>query len=451
MIPNYIRVAAIDNDLDHLNKIYSGLVRAGFWVMPFHYDLGRISPMPPAPFNGVRLVFTDIHLSEGQMSNMPIHAMAIIESLKRIVCDGPYAIMFWTQYPEDADNVMQEIRIRAKEADFLLPVAYGCINKSLVIGSGEEPENLEEFKRQLDSEIHKCGALLLSISWEERVSQAAIKSTHRLFELSQKDSTGEESIVVWQKLLSSLSTSAVGTERANLAPSAAMDAALLPILEDRLQGTSSSVHSSLEQMLIDQFGNWPENVSKSSLNSHYLIEAISQPNTVLPSGRGVVSRISRTAWDENHPDKFGLSCSALVGKEFFLIPPAEGSAILDSVIPCVVTLTPECDDVQGKVGAFRYLLAILVPCTDANRRLFYSRTKASYANLSIFSAGTLDLDIDDVREDYILLISCNRFFAKPDANLLHATPLLRLRRGVLEELSHHYATHARRPGVMRFS
>lgn len=450
MIPQFIRVAAVDNDREHLDKIYSGLVRAGFWVMPFHYDLGSITPIPPRAFNGVRLIFTDIHLIDGAMNNMAQQALAIIRSLKKIVCDGPYAIIFWTQYPADAENVMTEIKARAEDEGFLLPVTHGCIDKSIVLNLGEDEESLVGLTSELQAEIQKCGALLLSISWEERVSQAAVKSTHRLFDLSNMNPSAESPLDVWHKLLSSLSTFAVGEQRAVQAPVAAMDIALLPILEDRLQAASDSVAEGLNEMLAAQFGNWPASVAKPSLNTHYLVERIVQPSTLSPAIRGMVSRVSKPEWDEHQPSIFGGPCNEVILKEFFLTEPNENDPLINTIIPCVVTLTPECDDVQGKVGSYRYLLAILFPYSEDNRKFYFSRSKNKYSNLSIFDVGILDLEIDGAKRDYALLISCNRFFARPTNELLHASPLLRLRRGTLEELSHQYATHARRPGVMRF-
>ncbi|WP_146036400.1 hypothetical protein [Pseudomonas protegens] len=449
MIPQFVRVAAIDNEQDHLNQIYSALASAGYWVMPFLYDFGGITPSPSKPFNGVRIVFTDIHLFEGGMNNMAQHALAIMQSLKKIVCDGPYAIIFWTKHPDDAEAVFRDITARAEDLDLVLPVGYGCINKDLVLALEEKPDRLPELIEQINTAILNCGALLLSISWEERVSQAAIRSTHRLYELTkQPDNAG--SLARWHKLLAFLSTQAVGSAQAALSPVAAMDAALLPILEDRLDLSAEHV-APLDEFLAREFGNRPEQISGSSLNTHYLVSNLQNSVGTSPAGRGVVSRIDRTSWDQNCPELWGASCSQVLASEF-LWPTTkpDSQEFLDSLVPCVVTLTPECDDVQGKVYSYRYLLGVFVPFTKDSKARYFSTSKSKYSNLSIFEVGVISLDLDGVLKDYCLLVSCNRFFAKPTRDLLHVKPTLRLRRATLEELSHHYTTHARRPGVMRF-
>jgi len=449
MIPKFVRVAAIDNEQEHLEKIYSALVRAGYWVMPFLYDLGSVSPEPPSPYNGVRLIFTDIHLNDGGMNNMAQQALAIVSALKKIVCDGPYVVIFWTKFPTDAEEVFNNIKVRAKELELVPPVGYGCIDKNLVLTS--DNSNLVELKTQIDEAIKNSGALLLSVSWEERVSQAAVLTTHRLFELARSNEN-EDALTIWHKLLSFLSAQSVGEAQVQRAPIAAMDSALLPILEDRLTAAASHAVDSLGELLLTEDGNMPPSISCPSLNSHYLVSTLVADGGYLPSSRGVVSLIQRNEWDASQNDVWGCSCNDAIRKEFLLTTNQSLSDDkIDEIQPCLVTLTPECDDVQGKVVSYRYLFAVLVPFSDSNRSWYFSKSKKQYSNLSIFDAGVLSLDIGSGKSDYCLLISCNRFFARPTSELMNVTPKLRLRRATLEELSHHYATHSRRPGVMRFS
>ncbi|WP_422775573.1 hypothetical protein, partial [Pseudomonas aeruginosa] len=184
---------------------------------------------------------------------------------------------------------------------------------------------------------------------------------------------------------------------------------------------------------------------------HYLVSTLGNA-AAFASSRGVVSVINKEGWDADQLELWGQTCNQVLVQEFFLSGHQNvDEALLGTLKPCVVTLTPECDDVQGKVGSFRYLLGVLIPYSEAVRGRYYSKSKRQYSNLSIFDVGVLSVDVGDGVKDYCLLISCNRFFAKPTAELLNVEPKLRLRRATLEELSHHYATHARRPGVMRFS
>ncbi|HBN8469791.1 TPA: hypothetical protein ACOJM5_001890 [Pseudomonas putida] len=448
MIPKFVRVAAVDNERDHLEKIHSALVSAGFWAMPFLYDLGSVKPLPPSPYNGVRIIFSDIHLVDGGMNNMAQQALAIIACLKKIVCDGPYALIFWTQFPQDAEQVFREILARTGD-DLIAPVGFGCIDKSLVLGLEENPERLPELLTQINVAIESCGALLLSISWEERVSQAAIRSTYRLFDLAHQKAAGG-SLEQWHQLLAYLAVEAVGEPQARRTPVSAMDAALLPILEDRLHVSAEDV-APLNALLEEKIGAGTGAVSKSSLNAHYLVSTLGNA-AAFASSRGVVSVINKEGWDADQLELWGQTCNQVLVQEFFLSGQQNvDDALLGTLKPCVVTLTPECDDVQGKVGSFRYLLGVLIPYSEAVRGRYYSKSKRQYSNLSIFDVGVLSVDVGDGVKDYCLLISCNRFFAKPTAELLNVEPKLRLRRATLEELSHHYATHARRPGVMRFS
>lgn len=450
MIPTHVRVAALDNDKEHLNKIYSGLARAGYWVMPFHFDAGALSPLPSSPNNGIRIIFSDIHLVEGQMFKMTTHAQALISCLKRIVSEGPYIVIFWTAHPDDATEVIREVRNRIGNEATPAPVYFGTIDKNNVLGGDDQDFNTENLVELINTEIAKCGPLLLSISWEERVFQAAVRSTHRLFELAQNGIDEDEAkLTAWHKLLGFLALEAAG-EEAKALPIKAMDLALLPLLEDRLQTSSIYAPKALQDMLSNELGRKPETISSSKLNTHYLVEVIKNPKDVEPFRRGVVSSIDTERWDASYHEEFGGDWPELIRKEFLMNNAQNAEQIARLIKPCLVTLTPECDDIQGKVGSYRYLLGALFKKDEVTSNAYYSRSKNQYSNLSIFEIGIISVNDEDIETDYVLLVSCNRFLARPVRAVDSVTPIYRLRRSVIEELGHHYATHARRPGVLRF-
>lgn len=448
MIPHNIRVAAIDNDEGHLKKIYSALAAAGYWVMPIWYDAGELVPSPGKSVGGVRLIFSDIHLAEGRMHGVATHAEALISFLKRVVGEGPYAIIFWTQYPDDAQEMFAEVTDRVAAAGILPPTHFGCIEKNLVLNVGDNDLLREELVKLISREVKKCGPLLLSVSWEERVFQAAARSTDRIYEIAtghQKDHN--ERLNSWVTLLGHLAKETVGKEAEDL-PVRAMDLALLPLLEDRLLNSSLSPNHELQDVLRGHLGARPKSVSASMLNGHYLLEVLAEDSTLGPAARGVVSVIDVDSWEENFKPEFNLCWTELVKSDFVFRE--KWGDLPGSMRPVLITLTPECDDVQGKVVSHRYLFGVVFKESEFKQDKYYSKKRDKFNSLAIFDVGLISLASGEDVADHRLLISCSRFIARSGVELAGVKPRYRLRRAVVEELAHHYATHARRPGVLRF-
>jgi hypothetical protein len=160
-----------------------------------------------------------------------------------------------------------------------------------------------------------------------------------------------------------------------------------------------------------------------------------------------------TKIDLNEPaflHAFGAPPAELIKSEF-LFGGAKDDVVakfLENVEPCLVTLVAECDEVQDKVGTFRYLLGALIKDPEANQAAYYSKNQKSFANNSIYTLGNIRLK--GLEHDSGLLISCSKFYGVFSRNPIPGTPIFRLKRATLDELLHHYTTHARRPGVMRF-
>ena len=72
-------------------------------------------------------------------------------------------------------------------------------------------------------------------------------------------------------------------------------------------------------------------------------------------------------------------------------------------------------------------------------------------NISIIDIGAISLIENQEKKDWRLFISCRCFMAFDKKKEFGWKPVFRLRRALIDEVAHQYVTHARRPGVMRFS
>jgi hypothetical protein len=466
MIPYYARVAAFDDVPNHLELIVRGLGKAGFWAMPILYDGGMFEPELPSPLPGIRLVFTDIHMGQGPLASVPTFASNILNGLKKVVENGPYAVIFWSQYPEDAEAVWNEIAGRAAAAHVPLPVGFGVIDKSAVLDAGEtddEAEPVNRLRKLIISQVRKFETLAIVMSWDERVGRAAIDATNRLYSLAMTDKptstssdpeNGMPDHSVWTDLLTYLAQEAVGKNKAQISPISALDDALLPLLEDQLSRRSNyadvaenKLGRPIETKLKSSEKNLkrPTNISATALNTHYLIDIV-DPGTSYIWERGMVTELGGAFRNSGQfIGFFGQNVDWLIKNEFVLPDSKLLKDVLTKAQLHIVELSAECDQVQEKVATHRYLLALKVPenlidaCKSKNNK---------YANESIKDIGNLQLP--NQAENFHLLVSCRRFMVLPPKAKIDGVCRFRLRRSVIDELAHYYVTHSRRPGVMRF-
>lgn len=461
MIPFYARVAALDDKQDHLQMIVRGLGKAGFWAMPLWFDAGIFEPDLPVPLPGIRLVFTDIHMGAGPLGSTPtVFATTIINGLKKIVGkdNGPYGLIFWSQYPGDAAAVWKEIVERCPASSIQIPVGFGVIDKNHIIGpEGSGECDADNLRTLILDQVATFQTLIIAMSWDERIARSAAEATNRLYELATKDAekiNGVPDQAAWLDLMVFLAQEAFGKSKATKSPIAALDNALLPLIEDQLFRNSNNI-----DVMEDKLGlpineklnlaqanlKRPTRISATALNTHYLIDEVDSATSFMWE-RGMVTALGGGFRNSGRfISLFGNTVDWLIENEFALSNCKRLKDLTLKSTLCVVELSAECDQVQEKVATHRYLLALLVPislyelCKDS---------KGKYANDSVKDIG--EIQLKDAAENYNLLVSCRRFMVLPPGDAVDGRCRFRLRRGVVDELSHYYVTHSRRPGVLRF-
>ena len=95
------RIVAIDDDRDHLVGLADSLNRRGVACLRIHFtgDPTEIEACPD-----VRIIFADLHLGMGSPSDHKANFSMIGGLLRKTIkpC-GPYFIILWTQFPEQAE------------------------------------------------------------------------------------------------------------------------------------------------------------------------------------------------------------------------------------------------------------------------------------------------------------------------------------------------------------
>ncbi|MCL9657440.1 hypothetical protein L2088_22265 [Pseudomonas protegens] len=456
----FSRVVALDDKEEDLDIIVKALGRAGYSAIPYLFDLAAYNPQITNPCAGLRLIFSDIHLTptSGVGSGGADHAAVIGNFLKLIVPDGPYGLIFWSKHEADEHEIVTQLSSRSKDIGFKLPVFFGFMDKKAIgIQPGQDSHDVDydSLRDLIREQVEKSPALKAVMDWEERVLLSAARASNSLFEMV--DTRPAESKAVsdnsstWLDLLTYLSQEAVGIESALSNSRAAIDNALLPVLEDQLRFSMSGGEEAecpISKKLIEQQGKritLPVAINKYSLNSFYLVENLSSEDAIACRARGVVS-IPRNENVDFISTKFGSEWVDVLYDEFVLFAHQKErkQELATRTKPCLISLSAECDEVQGKIPSHRYLLGIVVEESDLGE--FFNSKKGGLARAALQMIGCVKID----GFEKTLIVSCRRFMSEHSGVESPLRSVARLRRSTLDELIHHYTTYARRPGVMRF-
>lgn len=452
----FSRVVALDDKEEDLDVIVKALGRAGYSAIPYLFDLAEFNPLVTNPCAGLRLVFSDIHLTptSGIGSGGADHAAVIGNFLKKIVPTGPYGLIFWSKHEADEHEIVAQLSSRANDIGFKLPVFFGFMDKkSIGIHPGGDANEVdyEKLRGLIREQVDKSPALKVVMDWEERVLLSAARASNSLFDVvSTRSAESKEKLTdpaAWLDLLAYLSQEAVGLESAAHNSRAAIDNALLPVLEDQLRvnlNAEAEPECPISRKLTEQGGKkikYPPEINTYSLNSFYLVESLCQGD-ISCSTRGAVSFPKDNAADFI-ATKFGAEWIDILYDEFIIFPKekSKNQDLATRTKACFISLSAECDEVQGKIPSHRYLLGACVDKSDIKEF-----NKQGLARAALQEIGRVKID----GSERILIVSCRRFISEHSGVELPLKPVARLRRSTLDELIHHYTTYARRPGVMRF-
>jgi hypothetical protein len=186
-----------------------------------------------------------------------------------------------------------------------------------------------------------------------------------------------------------------------------------------------------------------ESINRASLNSFYLVEDFYQTRSLPYNARGVISIIS-PGNDDFFNLQFGSNWEDILYSEFVINGDniERDPALSKKAAPCLVSLSAECDEVQGKIPTHRYLLGVTFDIADAKN----FKSSKGLARAALQSIGLVRVN----GLEKCVLISCRRFTSEQSIQNFPLQSVARLRQRTLEEIIHHYTNHIRRPGVMRF-
>ena len=423
------RVVAIDDEPEHLEGLTQGLNQNGTACLSIHFT-GEMAAIPPCPH--VRVIFADLHLIVGTPGDYA-RDFSMIGSLLEdtIKPSGPYLIVLWTMYPEQADGLHAFLKDRLRNVP--KPFAIQALDKNDHLdpqGAVKSPESLIKAIERIIAEQPQIGALL---NWEERVLGAAADTVSSITELAESAAEdvrlGEEV----GRLFASLAVAAVGEEHAGEDRFRAVNEGLLPILGDRIASMRSQKDDSeLWQAALGEVG------ARLSLDEAARLNRLLHIAPSTPDGdraeRGAVIALPEEFSGEAFAETFDLTSGEAADKQFWRKQPRK-----DADPPCWVLVQTQaaCDYAQNRPGPLPFHLGLCLPVSEA---------RSGTPPAALWRSPYFEHD----GQPYLLHVSARFQVSLPSRKAEQVRQLFRLREQLLNDLIYQLHGYGARPGIISF-
>ena len=419
------RVVAIDDDKHHLDGLGGSLHRKGVACLPIHFT-GDPTGIEACP--DVRVVFADLNLI-GQASDDPLQFATLGGLLEETIAPrGPYFVLLWTRYPDQATDLSVFLNNRLQHVT--KPFAVIALAKADHLdgaGNVRDEHELVTAIATLTEGLPQLGALF---DWESRVLGATGATVSSLLELASTQATNERTAEL-TKVLFWLGVEAVGKGHVAADHFRAVNEALLPILADRIGNLPSTPsHDAVWQAAFASTAR-PQPLTQTEsarLNRMIHIDIAVADG----SERGVIVLLPPRL-EQDFGQNFGVD-KTLSAKDQFHCRVFEPH---DNRFRWVlVQAQAACDYAQSHPGP--------IPCYLGLEMPFARRTGPPPAALWISPELEVDGDVRELRVSARFPVSIG-----PD-EFRQCAPIYRLREQILNDLIFHLHSNGARPGMMSF-
>jgi hypothetical protein len=358
------RVVVIDDNPLHLAGLIDALNRCGAACMPVHFT-GSTEGFGPCQH--VRVIFADLHLDDSGAADDHTRHFAVIGGLlqETIVPRGPYILVLWTMYADQASSLHAFLEQRLEEVP--APYLTVSLNKADHLdseGKVVDAAALMSAIRQAVSMEPQVAALL---NWEERVLSAAAETVSSIVTLGPATATDRRTRL--RQLLYHLAAGSVGSMYVFTDRFRAVNEALLPILADRisaLRGTADPSWDAAFDATDAMSGLSAEDAARLNTFSHIVERdggAISENDISSGEERGAVVQLPAFLSGDHFGRHFGIpqadaATQQLRCKDYAPTDPRFGWVL--------VQIQAACDYAQRQPGPLPFALGMEMPETALN-------------------------------------------------------------------------------------
>lgn len=430
------RYVVIDDKENELMQLTRCLRKIGAPCLPLLYDVAE--GIDASHLGGVRLLFLDLHLTTGGQSTDVAQASGVIAGMLEDGIDraaGPYVIILWTTHQPHREAFAAYIM---ENVDPLKrPLAILSLDKNQYL-AGDAGERL---MADIGKVIETDPRLRALLDWEREVLKAAGTTLTEVGALvSAEDRTATRFSERFDEVLSLLAAEAVGAENAKADPYSAINAALMPILSDRIANQRIEPDSkAIWQSAVTRMGNVPApSLAEAAKLNSMLHVAAATSEELKPAAWGAISLLP-AAEQEDGPmrARFNLPAKPLLSTLFCMSVKAERAVSR----LCVLRVGASCDYAQNRRGPVPFMLGAIMPATAQRRE----------DNLPKAEILTPALMIEGFDSPVRIAFNAHLTVTMVPDEFDGWAPLCRLRESLLMQITSHGAHHATRPAIISFS
>ena len=420
------RVLAVDDEQAHLDGLANGLQRNGVACLPIHFT-GDPSALKPCP--DVRIIFTDLNLTgpasdhTGQFSTLG----GLLE--KTIAPRGPYFIILWTQYPDQATALEEFLNKRI--VGVTKPFAVRSLAKADHLdhaGNLRDEGRLMKAIRDLIAELPQVAALF---NWESRVLRAAGNTVSSLLAPASSDASADRAAEAG-RILRWLGIAAVGENHVDDDRFRAVNEALLPILADVIAKLRADDDAAVWQAALP--AGRPNSLSQEeAARLNGMVHVDTKPTSGV--GRGNVILLPPCV-QQSFEERFGIDELAAARKQFHCTDFATGD---DRYRWVLVQSQAACDYAQSRPGP--------VPCS-LGLEMPYPTGRSGSPPAALWTSPALQLPSRTLQLQ--LRVSAAFPVSFGPTKFDQRKPIYRLREQILNDLIYHVHSHSGRPGFLSF-
>ena len=427
------RIVAIDDDDAHLSGLARGLSWNGVACLQIHFT-GDATGIKPCP--DVRIVFADLHLGAGSPSDHKADFAVITALLEdTIKPSGPYFIVLWTQYQDQAPELRNYLEDRLGST-VTKPLDVWSLPKSehIDFDGGGKIKDQGKLMGAIGNIIRASPQVGAVIEWETQVLGAAGRTVSSILDLTSVGDGGQRAEETG-RILGRLAVEAVGKDHVERDRFRAVNDALLPILADRIARTrTGQIDDELWQAAL----TIPDRRTMASLKRAAKLNRlvhIADPKGVSATGRGVVVPLPASHRGDFR-DLFGIEEEDAVTTRFRC-----KSGVFDPNSDrfrwVLVQCQAACDYAQSNPGSVPYYLGLDFP--EEHRA-------SNNPPDSTWLGPVFEFD-GEIRR---LRVNAGFPLTLASSLLQDITPLYRLREQILNDLAYHVHSHGARPGMILF-
>jgi CheY-like chemotaxis protein len=423
------RIIVIDDNSEHLRVLAEGLGVDGIGCLQIHFtgDPAVVKSCPQA-----RVIFADLHLNDSGATSEHASHFAMIGGLleEKIAPAGPYVLILWTRYPDQADGLKAYLERLERVPK---PFAVKALDKQVHLKDDKvaDPAALiTAIKTVLDAQP-QIAALF---NWEERVYEAAANTVSALTTLAVHNKAEVERDSSLAKLLRHLAIESVGQGHVDEDRFRAVNGALLPILADRISVLKLlDKDSETWQKAFSLDGGKEDMTSDEAASLNSLLHFSTANDVGRASEPGAVIQFTPAMVNKTFSSQFGYEDTALADTQFYCNGFARDDVRYKWML---VQIQAACDYAQHKPGTIPFALALELPFESARK----SKLQALWCSPPF-----------KIAERICQLNAHACFQVHLTAEQLGAVePSYRIRDQLLRDLTYRLHAHGMRPGTISF-